>query len=181
MLANLTASPSEYGVTDYTFSGSMIARAPPLLSLVPLCAGKPYSHWQPQVSLILVVDDNADTGDLLVRLLRRVGMPAVAEGSAHGALAYLSADDLDELPSLVILDVMMPAMDGIACLRAIRAEPAWEGVPVLMYTADYSVERMNEALGLGAVGYAIKGVIRWDDFLTLIRQHANGDEPDVLH
>lgn len=131
--------------------------------------------------MILVVDDNSDTADLLVRLLRRAGMAAVTEASGSDALAYLRDGDRAELPSLIILDVAMPEMDGIACLRTIRAEPSWANVPVIMYTADYSIDRMHEALRLGAAGYVIKGVVRWDDFLALVRQHAQGDNPDALN
>ena len=131
--------------------------------------------------MILIIDDNADTADLLVRLLRHAGMTAVTQGSARGALAYLRADERDALPCLIILDVSMPEMDGLACLGFIRAEPAWAGVPVIMYTADPCPVRMAEALRLGAAGYVLKGVAPWDDFLTLIRQHAAGDSPRVLH
>jgi two-component system chemotaxis response regulator CheY len=131
--------------------------------------------------LILIVDDNADTADLLVRLLRRAGMAAVTESSGSDALAYLRDDGRADLPHLIILDVSMPGMDGITCLRTIRSEPTWAGVPVIMYTADHSLDRMNEALRCGAAGYVVKGVARWDDFLSLIRQHANGDGPDVVH
>ncbi|MGB7161060.1 MAG: response regulator [Tepidisphaeraceae bacterium] len=123
--------------------------------------------------MILVVDDHPDTAELLVRLLRRSGLEAASAGRAHDALEYLRGDSRP-LPSLIILDVTMPDMDGIACLRAIRAEPKWADVPVIMYTADFGLERMHEALRMGAVGYVVKGVMRWEDFLAIIHQHRRG-------
>jgi len=123
--------------------------------------------------LILIVDDNTDTAELLVRLLRRGGLAALHAGCAHDALEYLRGDDgpTTPLPSLVILDIAMPGMDGIECLRTIRAEPKWAGVPVIMYTADFALERLHEALRLGAAGYVVKGVMGWDELLALIHQH----------
>ena len=65
----------------------------------------------------------------------------------------------------------MPGMDGIECLRTIRAESKWDDVPVIMYTADFALDRLHEAIRLGAAGYVVKGVTGWDDFLAIIHQH----------
>jgi CheY-like chemotaxis protein len=130
--------------------------------------------------LILIVDDNTDTADLLVRLLRRSGLAAHPVGGGADALDYLHNGDGGQadhaaLPNLVILDVMMPGMDGITCLRAIRSEWAWADLPVIMYTADFSLERMQQAMRFGAVGYIVKGTTPWTDVLALIQQHCRKD------
>lgn len=81
---------------------------------------------------ILVVDDNPDTNDALVRLLRLRGY------TVHGA--FDGADALSQLqqglePSLIILDLRMPVMDGREFLRAISADPRFAAFPVIVYSA----------------------------------------------
>ena len=120
--------------------------------------------------MILVVDDNSEAADVLTRLLRRSGMEATATSSGAGTLDYLRSEP-PTLPSLIILDVAMPEMSGIECLRAIRDEPRWDDVPVIMYSADFGLDRMKEALRLGAAEYVVKGTARWPDFLALIHKH----------
>ena len=81
---------------------------------------------------ILVVDDDDDVRRLAVMALSRVGGHEVT-GVASGAdcLAAL----MDSLPDAVVLDVMMPGMDGPATLQAIREHPATRHVPVVFLTA----------------------------------------------
>jgi len=124
--------------------------------------------------LILIVDDNSDTAELVVRLLRRGGLEAAHASSAASAIELLHDCPPGDLPSLLILDVAMPAMNGIDCLRVIRAEPTWSALPVIMYTADFSGARMQEAMRLGAAGYVLKGATSWDDFLAVIHKHNRG-------
>jgi len=47
-------------------------------------------------------------------------------------------------------------------------------LPVIMYTADFSGARMQEAMRLGAAGYVLKGATSWDDFLAVIHKHNRG-------
>jgi CheY-like chemotaxis protein len=121
--------------------------------------------------LILIVDDNNDIAELIVRLLRLGGLEAMHASSAAKALKLLHDCPTCDLPSLMILDVAMPGMNGIDCLRAIRAEPAWATLPVVMYTADFSVDRMQEAMRLGAAEYVIKSGAPWGEFLEMVRKH----------
>ena len=85
---------------------------------------------------VLVIDDEAD-----IRLLARVGLTAggftvvVADGGDQG-LRLAS----DEQPDVILLDVMMPAMDGYATLAALRADPATAAIPVLFLTAKAQID-----------------------------------------
>ena len=97
-------------------------------------------------------------------------MDVLTKASGPGMLDQLRGPEA--LPQLIILDIMMPGMNGIECLRRLRAEPAWAGVPVIIYSADFHFERMKQALQLGAAEYVVKGTTRWDDFLALIHRHA---------
>jgi two-component system chemotaxis response regulator CheY len=65
---------------------------------------------------------------------------------------------------------MMPDMDGIDVLRAIRRDPALQNVSVLMYSADSSYVRMKEAMREGAQAYLVKGTIGWDALVKEVKQ-----------
>jgi two-component system, OmpR family, alkaline phosphatase synthesis response regulator PhoP len=85
---------------------------------------------------VLVIDDEPD-----IRLLARVGLTAsgftvvVADGGEQGLRLAREAQ-----PDVILLDVMMPAMDGYATLAALRADPATASIPVLFLTAKAQVE-----------------------------------------
>ena len=102
---------------------------------------------------VLVVDDNADSRDVLRRTLEDDGHAvATAPGGEEGlALARKLS------PSLILLDVMMPGMDGWAVLRRLKADPALQGIPVAMVTV---VDDERMAFSLGASEYLTKPVDR---------------------
>ncbi len=100
---------------------------------------------------VLVVDDNADMRDYLVRLLRRqYQVQAVEDGDS--ALAAVLANP----PDLVLADVMMPELDGFAFLRALRADPRTREVPVVLLSARAGEEAVVEGLERGADDYLVK-------------------------
>ncbi|MGG5818968.1 response regulator [Falsiroseomonas sp. HW251] len=104
--------------------------------------------------LVLVVDDDAATRDLVSRFLRREGFAVrCAQDGAEG-LAMARALK----PVVILLDVMMPRMDGWAVLAALKADPELAEVPVVMVTV---VQERGLAFSLGAEDYLNKPV-RWD-------------------
>jgi CheY-like chemotaxis protein len=76
---------------------------------------------------VLVVDDNRDSADSLVTAFSVLGHEAVAAYGGREALARID----DAHPSLIVLDLSMPEMDGYALARAIRALPAYAAVPMV--------------------------------------------------
>ena len=117
--------------------------------------------------MIVVVDDELDAGDILVRLLKRTGYDAVAKTCAADLFDHLR----DHTPALIILDVNMPKVDGLGCLRQIRDNAAWRDIPVIMYSANFSDVRMKDAQRLGAREYVVKGTLRWTEFTEIINRH----------
>ncbi|MCK2215781.1 SpoIIE family protein phosphatase [Actinomadura sp. ATCC 31491] len=101
---------------------------------------------------VLVADDNADMRRYLARLLRGAGyrVRTVADGQA--ALESVLADP----PDLVISDVMMPRLDGLRLLAALRADPRVAGVPVLLLSARTGPEASVQGLAAGADDYLVK-------------------------
>jgi CheY-like chemotaxis protein len=96
--------------------------------------------------MVLVVDDNPDIARAMEKLLRQAGLDAVSVTEPKVALKVLA----EVKPSVIILDNMMPEMDGIEVLKAIRADPQFATVPVLIYSADHAPELYEKAKELGA-------------------------------
>jgi CheY-like chemotaxis protein len=103
---------------------------------------------------LLVVDDNEENRNLLARRLERHGFAVVTAPDGPLALEVVRRDSVD----LVLLDWMMPGMDGMEVLRALRAAPDTADLPVLMVTAKTESADIVEALGAGANDYITKPV-----------------------
>jgi EAL domain-containing protein (putative c-di-GMP-specific phosphodiesterase class I)/ActR/RegA family two-component response regulator len=105
-------------------------------------------------AVILVVDDHQPNVMLLQRMLERAGARHVV-GSTDGIDAVRLYKDIR--PDLVLLDLHMPNMDGIAALEAMRAsDPPGSYVPVVVLTADGTLEARYKALAAGAKDYLTK-------------------------
>ncbi len=105
----------------------------------------------PGTPRILLVDDNADMRSYVKRLLAEFFDVTVAvDGQA--ALEALAQG----LPDLVLSDVMMPRLDGFGLINAIRANPAWQSLPVILLSARAGEEARTEGIGRGADDYLIK-------------------------
>jgi DNA-binding response OmpR family regulator len=101
---------------------------------------------------ILIVDDDQALAQLMVMLLSMEGFRAQAAFSGAQALAAIAA----EVPAAMLLDVMMPDMDGFTLLRRLRAEPPTADLPVVMLSARVDSESREESLAAGADGYLTK-------------------------
>jgi CheY-like chemotaxis protein len=82
---------------------------------------------------ILVVDDDVDLRETLVEALELRGYEVASAGNGREALDLLLADQAP--PCLILLDVMMPVMDGFEFRRCMRADPRLAGIPVVVITA----------------------------------------------
>jgi PAS domain S-box-containing protein len=101
---------------------------------------------------VLIADDNADMRDYLARLLRTAGYQVVAVTDGLAALDAVLADAAD----LVISDVMMPRLDGLGLVAALRADARTAAVPVLLLSARAGQESSVEGLRAGADDYLVK-------------------------
>ncbi|OYN82775.1 SpoIIE family protein phosphatase [Mycolicibacterium sphagni] len=101
---------------------------------------------------VLVADDNADMREYLVRLLRGAGYRVDSVSDGQQALVRIRAD----LPDLVVSDVMMPRLDGLGLVAALRTDTRTVGVPVLLLSARAGQEASSEGLRAGADDYLVK-------------------------
>jgi two-component system, sensor histidine kinase and response regulator len=103
---------------------------------------------------VLVVDDQPINVQLLRRKLEREGMDVRTAFSGQEALDQVAQDK----PDLVLLDVMMPDMDGIEVCQHLQANEETRTIPVMFITARSSKEGKLEGLGVGAVDYITKPI-----------------------
>ena len=101
---------------------------------------------------ILCVDDERDAIDLLRFLLARAGCETTAAASGREALAALR----ERRPDLVLLDLMLPDLDGFGVCEILRRTPATADIPVVMLTAWTSDEARAQSRTLGALDHLAK-------------------------
>ncbi|MGE9294925.1 MAG: hybrid sensor histidine kinase/response regulator [Puniceicoccales bacterium] len=104
--------------------------------------------------LILVVDDQPINIKLLQRKLEREGFDVLTAFNGQECLAVVEQTP----PDLILLDVMMPEMDGIETCARLKENEATETIPVIFITAKSSKEGKLEGLGVGAVDYITKPI-----------------------
>jgi signal transduction histidine kinase/DNA-binding response OmpR family regulator len=120
---------------------------------------------------ILVVDDDASARDLLARKLEREGFTAVQAASGEEGLRLARETE----PAAILLDVVMPGLDGWGVLRALKADPDLAPIPVVMFSG--AVQR-SLADGLGAVAFLRKPIDR-GELLAALRTSPDAPPPPI--
>lgn len=101
---------------------------------------------------IIAVDDDLEVLETLGRVLERENLEVSLASSGKDALMLLR----DRVPDLMILDVIMPGMDGITLCQRLRADPRFTALPILFLTAKGSTDDVVAGLDAGADDYVIK-------------------------
>lgn len=101
---------------------------------------------------ILVVEDDPDIQELLSYSLAKEGWTVVMSSSGEEGLSALPASN----PDCVVLDIMLPGIDGLEVLRKIKAEPGRKRLPIIMTTAKGEEADVVTGLELGAEDYVVK-------------------------
>ena len=104
------------------------------------------------MATVLVVDDNPDACRMLARLVGKCGHEGVYATSGEEALSYLRTHAV----ALLVLDNMMPRMDGLEVLGRVRSRPEWAALPVVMWSAVADPAFIGHALRKGADDYWVK-------------------------
>jgi len=102
---------------------------------------------------ILIIDDDADIRSIARLSLSRVGGMEVIEAGS-GAEGVQKAQH--EKPDVILLDMMMPTMDGLETLAALRARPVTASTPVIFLTAKPAGDQLERMTSLGAAGVLVK-------------------------
>ena len=101
---------------------------------------------------VLVVDDTPANIGVLLEALGDAGHEVLVAESGQSALAQLQ----HTMPDLILLDVMMPGMDGFETCKRLKQHPKWRTIPVLFMTAIDEPEQKVRAFNAGAVDYIVK-------------------------
>ncbi|MGQ3176746.1 MAG: response regulator, partial [Blastomonas fulva] len=119
---------------------------------------------------VLIVEDDVRNVYSLTSVLEPRGVIAKIARNGQEALDMLeaSADGADKPIDLVLMDVMMPVMDGLTAVRAMRSNPKWAKLPVIMLTAKAMPDDQQNCLDAGANDYMAKP-IDVDKLLSLVR------------
>ncbi len=126
---------------------------------------------------ILLVEDNPDDEALTMRALRRhnIANPVVVAHDGVEALDYLfgtgahAGRDLTQLPQVMLLDLKLPKLDGLAVLRRVRADDRTHRLPVVILTSSREENDVMRGYDLGANSYVRKPV-DFNEFLESVRQ-----------
>ncbi|MCS6781772.1 MAG: diguanylate cyclase [Gloeomargarita sp. SKYG98] len=124
--------------------------------------------WRQGAPVILVVDDDRSVREMLQGEMEREGYRALTASNGVEALEVCRRT----LPDMVLLDAVMPQMDGFRCCAEIRRWPACENLPVLMITSLDDEESVAEAFAVGATDYIIKPAkqIHWSVLRQRVRR-----------
>jgi CheY-like chemotaxis protein len=118
------------------------------------------------MSTILVVDDTALAREAVAKLLEYEGFKVLRAEHGRDAWAMM----YDHTPDLVLLDLMMPEMDGVTLLRMIRRSNRWENLPVVVLTgASDDLKLIQRARELKIQDLVPKATFGFDDLLSRLK------------
>ena len=120
---------------------------------------------------VLLVEDDADTRDVMARILRKAGRDVVEAGNGREALQRLT----DMRPAIILLDLMMPVMDGFDFLLEMRTHTEWQDIPVIVLTARDLTEEDQRILSGRVEQVLERSAYSREQLLQLIRKVASGD------
>ncbi len=136
-----------FEVPIQTAGSEEVAPTPPSRQLPRLAAGTPARR-------VLVADDVEDNRELLGELLSAAGFETRSCADGAEALAVFQAWK----PDLILMDVRMPVLDGLACIRLIRADPEGRAVKIICVTAGALEDKQRAAREAGADGFIRKPI-----------------------
>ena len=115
---------------------------------------------------ILVVDDNPDTLLLLEEILQKEGYSVTCKESGKESLEAAKSGNFD----LILLDILMPEMDGFEVCRQLKENPKTKDIPVIFLTIADDPEYIIQGLNFGAVAYITKPFTKYE-IVAIIRPH----------
>ncbi|HEV8340988.1 MAG TPA: response regulator [Candidatus Binatia bacterium] len=101
---------------------------------------------------VLVVEDHPDMRELLVWQMELMGFSAIP--AKHGKEGVEKA--MEEKPQLILMDIMMPVMDGREATRILRSNPVTQDIPILAATALFRESELNSCIEAGCNDYLVK-------------------------
>ena len=119
------------------------------------------------MSTVLVVDDEVGARRALMRVLEGQGYETI--GACDGMEAMRTLEN--RTPDLILLDVLMPELDGLELLERLHAHPQWKALPVVMLTAVSDINCIRRAEQLGAKEYLVKATFSVSEMLGHVARY----------
>ena len=135
--------------------------------------GRPHT---PSPSRVLVVDDDPDALDLAVAMLEDSGYDIRTATNGREALDEITK----QRPDAIILDLMLPEMDGFEVVHRMSLNPEWRTIPVILLTARDLSHEERRALDIGTARIIQKGSVSRDELLAEVGNAVGVREPDVI-
>jgi CheY-like chemotaxis protein len=123
-----------------------------------------YQQARPQAP-VLVVEDDADLRELMRRALEKGGWTVIEAANGRVALERLVA----QRPALILLDLMMPEMDGFQFLEEVRTHEEWRAIPIVVVTAKDLTEEDHRRLSASVTRVLQKGAHSREEMLREVR------------
>ena len=114
---------------------------------------------QPEEAVVLLVEDTEDNRFMMRRLLEMVGYRVVEAKNGQEAVRLAE----EERPAVILMDLSLPVIDGLAATRLIRKIPQTERTPIIAVSAHDTADFQQEAFAAGCDGYVTKPI----DFVSL--------------
>lgn len=117
----------------------------------------------------MVVEDEILLLEAAVKKLKHEGIDTLPCVSGEAALEYVN--DLDaSVPDAIWLDYYLKDMNGLAFMQAIKANPKWANIPVIVVSNSASPDKVHNMLALGVDKYILKAQYRLDEIITILRE-----------
>jgi CheY-like chemotaxis protein len=141
------------GVQDERYDVSFLKERPPSSSHPSVQRDNPAAAGDSGSSVrVLAVDDDPSMCKLLRIMLEPKGFEVLEAYSGARALTITKR----ELPDVLLLDIMMPDIDGFDVCRVLKLDPTTKGIPIIFVTAKAGQEHLDRGMSLGAQGYITK-------------------------
>lgn len=119
------------------------------------------------MTTVLLLEDNADMLLMMSQVLEWGGYSVMGGRSGQEGIQLL--ENHSAMPDIIISDLLMPIMDGIAFLRAVRQNPDWADIPFVVMSAYSSAEDRHNALSNGADDFLVKP-FTLEDFQAILNR-----------
>jgi DNA-binding response OmpR family regulator len=123
----------------------------------------------PDNKKILLVEDDAFVSDIYQTKLGQVGFDVTSAENGVEAIKRLE----ENLPDLILLDIVMPYMDGMEVLKKLKENEKWKNIPVVLLTNLSEKEKVEEGVRIGANDYLIKSHFTPSEVVTKVKALLN--------
>ncbi|HEX8763106.1 MAG TPA: response regulator [Candidatus Saccharimonadales bacterium] len=120
------------------------------------------------ITTVMVVEDEALLLQAATKKLEHEGIKVLSCPSGEAALKYV--DNLAAAPDAIWLDYYLKDMNGLAFMQAIKTNPKWAEIPVIVVSNSASPDKVHNMLALGVNKYILKAQYRLDEIITILRE-----------